>query len=61
MQITNSSTTETARGPKDWFTGTVLIDTVAVASSPSRTGAALVHFTPGERHGIRTRWVRPST
>jgi len=52
MQITNSSTTETARGPEDWFTGTVFIDTVAVASPPSRTGAALVHFTPG----ARTAW-----
>ena len=52
MQITNSNTTETVRGPEDWFTGTVFIDTIAAALPPARTGAALVHFTPG----ARTAW-----
>jgi quercetin dioxygenase-like cupin family protein len=51
MQITRN-TTETATGPKEWFTGTVFIDTVATPTEPSRLGAAGVHFTPG----ARTAW-----
>jgi len=43
---------ETARGPSDWFTGTVYIDPVATAAEPSRVQAAMVHFTPG----ARTAW-----
>src|SRR5256885_5369555 len=59
MEITRN-TAETARGPADWFTGTVFIDTVAAAPP---LGAAAVHFTPGARtawhthpHG-QTIWV----
>jgi quercetin dioxygenase-like cupin family protein len=52
MQITRSSSTETATGPGEWFTGTVYIDTVAAPSEPSHLGAASVHFTPG----ARTAW-----
>src|SRR5919108_3592813 len=51
MQITRN-TIETARGPSDWFTGVVFIDTVATPSAPSRVGAAMVHFTPR----ARTAW-----
>jgi quercetin dioxygenase-like cupin family protein len=61
LEITRN-TIETARGPADWFSGTVFIDTVA-ASAGSRLGAASVHFTPGARtawhthpHG-QTIWV----
>ena len=49
MQITRSSSTETATGPDEWFTGTVYIDMLAAPSEPSRLGAASVHFTPGAR------------
>ena len=52
MQITRSSNAETAPGPGEWFTGTVYIDTVATPSSPSRLGAASVHFAPS----ARTAW-----
>jgi quercetin dioxygenase-like cupin family protein len=52
MRITRSSTVESARGPEDWFTGTVFVDTVATPSEPSRLGAASVHFAPG----ARTAW-----
>jgi hypothetical protein len=52
MQITISSSTETATGPSEYFTGTVYIDTVATPTEPSRLGAASVHFTPG----ARTAW-----
>jgi quercetin dioxygenase-like cupin family protein len=51
VQITRSSI-DTAKGPSDWFTGDVYIDTIATPSAPSRVGAALVHFTPG----ARTAW-----
>ena len=59
MEITRNGL-ETGPGPADWFTGTVLIDTIAAAPPLS---AAAVHFTPGARtawhthpHG-QTIWV----
>lgn len=52
MQISRSSSTETAAGPGEWFTGTVYIDAIASPSGRSRVGAASVHFTPG----ARTAW-----
>jgi quercetin dioxygenase-like cupin family protein len=51
VQITPSSL-DTSRGPEDWFTGTVFIDTIATPAPPSRAAAAWVHFTPG----ARTAW-----
>jgi quercetin dioxygenase-like cupin family protein len=48
MQITHSST-ETAKGSADWFTGDVYVDTVAAPAASSDVAAALVHFTPGAR------------
>ena len=51
MQITRNSL-ETNKGPGDWFTGDVYIDTVASPSDPSRLAAANVHFAPG----ARTAW-----
>jgi quercetin dioxygenase-like cupin family protein len=51
MQITRN-TMQTGRGPEDWFTGAVFVDTIASPSSGSRIGAAAVHFTPG----ARTAW-----
>ena len=51
MQITRNSI-ETVKGPADWFTGDVYIDTVAVPAPPARTASAAVHFTPG----ARTAW-----
>jgi quercetin dioxygenase-like cupin family protein len=61
MEITRNSL-ETARGPAEWFSGTVFVDTIAGAAG-SRLGAASVHFAPGARtawhihpHG-QTIWV----
>lgn len=51
MQLTRNSL-ETNAGPRDWFTGTVYIDVVAVPAELSRLAAASVHFTPG----ARTAW-----
>ena len=36
-----------ARGPNDWFTGDVWIDSIAQGKAPSRLGVSAVHFTPG--------------
>ena len=55
MQINRSSVdtgTATTKGPPEWFTGDVYIDTVATAAAPSRAMASLVHFMPG----ARTAW-----
>ena len=51
MEITRSSL-ETGRGPREWFTGDVYVDTIAAPSGDFRISAALVHFTPG----ARTAW-----
>jgi quercetin dioxygenase-like cupin family protein len=51
MQLTRNSL-DTNRGPGDWFTGTVYIDTIANPAEPSRLVASVVHFTPG----ARTAW-----
>jgi quercetin dioxygenase-like cupin family protein len=51
MEITRNALDST-RGPSDWFTGTVYLDTVATPSEPSRVAASSVHFTPG----ARTAW-----
>ena len=40
------------KGPTEWFTGDVFIDTVALGHGSSPTTVGLVHFTPG----ARTAW-----
>ena len=42
----------TNKGPAEWFTGDVYIDTLATPSGLSRPSASSVHFTPG----ARTAW-----
>ncbi|MCU1395479.1 MAG: cupin [Ilumatobacteraceae bacterium] len=51
MKFTKSGGT-TARGPADWFTGTVYIDSVRSADEQSCVACAHVRFTPG----ARTAW-----
>ena len=51
MKITKN-TLETTPWPRDWFTGSVFIDTITTPTAPSRLGAASVHFTPS----ARTAW-----
>jgi len=53
MQLTRNSL-DINTGPADWFTGTVYIDTIATPVATARTGAALVHFTPGACTAWRT-------
>jgi quercetin dioxygenase-like cupin family protein len=51
MQITRNGI-DTNRGPSDWFTGAVYLDSVAAPSDGARLSASSVHFTPG----ARTAW-----
>jgi quercetin dioxygenase-like cupin family protein len=53
MKITRSSI-DTARGPAEWFTGEVYIDTIAEPADPYRIAAANVHFSPGSRTAWHT-------
>jgi quercetin dioxygenase-like cupin family protein len=52
MEIKRSGSQPSAKGPADWFTGTVRIDPVIGAPSPARVNAASVTFEPG----ARTAW-----
>jgi quercetin dioxygenase-like cupin family protein len=47
----------TSKGPAEWFTGDVYIDTMAEPSGPYRLAAANVHFTPGARTAWHTHPV----
>ena len=52
MEIARAGTQPSARGPADWFTGTVRIDSPFQRADPARVGGATVTFEPG----ARTAW-----
>ena len=52
MDIKRVGTQPSAKGPTDWFTGTVRIDPLFTAPSPARVAGASVTFEPG----ARTAW-----
>ena len=52
MKITRAGTQPSAKGPADWFTGTVRIDPQFQADAPGRVTGAAVTFEPG----ARTAW-----
>jgi quercetin dioxygenase-like cupin family protein len=52
MEIKRNGTRPSAKGPADWFMGTVRIDPLFEVQDPARTGAAYVTFEPG----ARTAW-----
>jgi len=52
MQIKRAGTRPSAKGPSDWFTGTVRIDPLFETSAPARVRGAHVTFEPG----ARTAW-----
>jgi quercetin dioxygenase-like cupin family protein len=52
MDITRNGSTPSAKGPADWFTGTVRIDGLFGANETRRASSALVTFEPG----ARTAW-----
>jgi quercetin dioxygenase-like cupin family protein len=52
MNIKRSGSQPSAKGPTEWFTGSVRIDSPFQASAPARVGGAIVTFEPG----ARTAW-----
>jgi len=52
MDITRVGSQPSAKGPDEWFTGTVRIDPLFQANAPARAMAASVTFEPG----ARTAW-----
>jgi quercetin dioxygenase-like cupin family protein len=52
MEIKRSGSEPSARGPADWFTGTVRIDPLFAANAPARAAGNAVTFEPG----ARTAW-----
>ena len=54
MNITRIGTQPSAKGPAEWFTGTVRIDPLFRPQAPARTVGASVTFEPGARTAWRT-------
>ncbi len=52
MNIQRNGSKPSARGPEEWFTGTVRLDAPFQAEEPARVGGATVTFEPG----ARTAW-----
>jgi quercetin dioxygenase-like cupin family protein len=52
MEIKRAGSQASARGPAEWFTGTVRIDPLFQAADPARGQGASVTFEPG----ARTAW-----
>nr|WP_043834928.1 cupin domain-containing protein [Roseomonas aerilata] len=52
MEIMRAGSRPSAKGPGDWFTGTVRVDPLFDAPDPARAAAAHVTFEPG----ARTAW-----
>ncbi len=52
MDIKRPGSQPSAKGPADWFTGTVRIDPLFSPPEPARVAGALVTFEPG----ARTAW-----
>ncbi len=52
MEIKRNGSQQSAKGPADYFTGTVRIDSPFRGSEPARVGGAIVTFEPG----ARTAW-----
>lgn len=52
MEIKRSGSRPSAKGPEEWFTGSVRVDPLFAAEEPGRASGALVTFEPG----ARTAW-----
>ena len=52
MDIQRNGSKPSSKGPAEYFTGSVRIDTPFQASAPGRAGGAIVTFEPG----ARTAW-----
>ena len=52
MDIKRCGSQPSGRGPAEWFTGSVRMDTLVDASMPARVAGTMVTFEPG----ARTAW-----
>ncbi|WP_017964594.1 (R)-mandelonitrile lyase [Rhizobium leguminosarum] len=52
MEIKRSGSQPSAKGPADWFTGSVQVDPLFTPTNPARAAGASVTFEPG----ARTAW-----
>jgi quercetin dioxygenase-like cupin family protein len=52
MEIKRAGSQPSAKGPADWFTGAVRIDSSFKGAAPARVAGAIVTFEPG----ARTAW-----
>ena len=52
MELTRNGTQPSVKGPQEWFTGDVRIDSAFKRSAPSRLTGGIVTFEPG----ARTAW-----
>ncbi len=57
LKILRNGTQPSAKGPLEWFTGTVRVDPLFPAQDPSRVSAAYVTFEPGARTAWHTHPV----
>ena len=46
MEIKRSGSQRSSKGPADWFTGTMLIDSPFKGTDPARVAGAIVTFEP---------------
>src|SRR4051794_25145533 len=54
MELKRNGSQPSQKGPEDYFTGNVRIDSPFQAATPGRAGGAVVTFEPG----ARTAWHR---
>ena len=54
MELKRNGSQPAARGPADWFTGTVRIDPLFKAPAPARASGACVTFEPCARSNWHT-------
>src|SRR5438128_10497171 len=54
MEIKRNGSQASARGPAEYFTGTVRIDQLFKAPAPARASGAIVTFEPGARSNWHT-------
>ena len=54
MEIKRNGSQPSSKGPADWFTGTVRIDSPFKGSDPARVTGAIVTFEPGARAAWHT-------
>ncbi len=54
MQVKRVGSQASMKGPAEWFTGTVRVDMLNVATEPARHSCASVTFEPGARSAWHT-------